>query len=83
MKKVLLACALRMTFGLAADALGQGRYNRGERQGIRRGVRSGQLTRDEARQSLPPPRDPRPTSSKASLLHLGPLRTSGYVLLVW
>jgi hypothetical protein len=45
MKKVLLICALCMTFGLSADAFGQGRNN-----GIRRGVRTGQLTRDEARQ---------------------------------
>ena len=50
MKKFLLVCALCMSFGLASDALGQGRHNRGERNGIRRGVRSGQLTRDEARQ---------------------------------
>ena len=50
MKKFLLACALCMTFGLASDALGQDRNNRGDRDGIRRGVRSGQLTRDEARQ---------------------------------
>ena len=50
MKKFLLACALCMTFGIATDALGQGRNNRGDRDGIRRGVRSGQLTRDEARQ---------------------------------
>ena len=45
MKKFLLVCALCMTFGLASDAVGQGRNS-----GIRRGVRSGQLTRDEARQ---------------------------------
>ena len=50
MKKFLLACALCMTFGLASDALAQGRHHRDERSGIRRGVRSGQLTRDEARQ---------------------------------
>lgn len=50
MKKLLLVCALCMTFGLASDALGQGRYYRGERQRIRRGVRTGQLTRDEARE---------------------------------
>ena len=49
MKKFLLLCALCMTFGLASDALGQGRNYGGERRGIRRGVRSGQLTRDEAR----------------------------------
>ena len=50
MKKFLLACALFMTLGLASDALGQGRNNEGRRDGIRRGARSGQLTRDEARQ---------------------------------
>jgi Spy/CpxP family protein refolding chaperone len=50
MKKFLLACALCMTFGLASDALAQGHHNRGDRSGIRRGVRSGQLTRDEAQQ---------------------------------
>ena len=50
MKKFLLACALCMSFGVATDALGQGRTNRGDRDGIRRGARSGQLTRDEARQ---------------------------------
>ncbi|MET0621949.1 MAG: hypothetical protein ABW250_03115 [Pyrinomonadaceae bacterium] len=44
MKKVLLMCALCMTFGLSAEALGQRRNNE-----IRRGVRTGQLTRDEAR----------------------------------
>ena len=49
MKKVLLICALCMTFGLSADALGQRRDNDG-RNDIRRGVRTGQLTRDEARQ---------------------------------
>ena len=49
MKKVILLCALCMSFGLASDALGQGRYNRGERQRIRSGVRTGQLARDEAR----------------------------------
>ena len=48
MKKFLLVCALCMTFGLASDALGQDRNNGGGRDGIRRGVRSGQLTRDEA-----------------------------------
>jgi hypothetical protein len=49
MKKFLLACALCMSFGLASNVLGQGRNN-GGRNDIRRGVRSGQLTRDEARQ---------------------------------
>ena len=50
MKKFLLVCALCVSFGLTSDALGQGRNRRGDNQGIRRGVRSGQLTRDEARQ---------------------------------
>lgn len=50
MKKFLLVCALCMSFGLASDALGQGRNNGDRSNGIRRGVRSGQLTRDEARQ---------------------------------
>ena len=50
MKKFLIVCALCMTFGLATDALGQGRNNGSGRNGIRRGVRSGQLTRDEAQQ---------------------------------
>jgi hypothetical protein len=50
MKKFLLACALCMSFGLAADAFGQGRNNGDRRDGIRRGARSGQLTREEARQ---------------------------------
>ena len=49
MKKFLLVCALCMTFGVASDALGQDRNN-GRRSDIRRGVRSGQLTRNEARQ---------------------------------
>lgn len=49
MKKFLLVCALCMTFGMATDALGQGRHS-GRRNDIRRGVRSGQLTREEARQ---------------------------------
>ena len=38
-----------MTFGLASDALGQNHRHGGDRREIRRGVRSGQLTRDEAR----------------------------------
>ncbi|HEX8719007.1 MAG TPA: hypothetical protein VF736_00065 [Pyrinomonadaceae bacterium] len=50
MKKFLLICALSMSFGLASDALGQGHHNRDDRNRIRRGVRSGQLTRDEAQE---------------------------------
>jgi len=50
MKKVLLLGAIAMFFGLgAADTLGQRRDNRNDRQRIRRGIRSGQITRDEAR----------------------------------
>ena len=50
MKKVLLLGAIVMFFGLgAADTFGQRRDNRNDRQRIRRGVRSGQITRDEAR----------------------------------
>lgn len=49
MKSFLLVCALCLSFGLASNASGQGR-NHSERNGIRRGVRSGQLTRHEARQ---------------------------------
>ena len=49
MKKFLLLCAIVMCFGLASEASAQRYNNRGERQRIRRGIRSGQLTRDEAR----------------------------------
>ena len=46
MKKVLLLGAIVMFFGLgAADTFAQ----RNDRQRIRRGVRSGEITRDEAR----------------------------------
>ncbi|HEX7176251.1 MAG TPA: hypothetical protein VF240_13395 [Pyrinomonadaceae bacterium] len=46
MKKALLLGAIVMFFGLgAADTFGQ----RNDRQRIRRGVRSGEITRDEAR----------------------------------
>jgi len=47
MKKVLLLGAIVMFFGLGTDAFAQ--RNRNDRQRIRRGVRSGQITRDEAR----------------------------------
>jgi hypothetical protein len=50
MKKVFLLGAIVMFFGLgAADTFGQRRDNRNDRQRIRRGVRSGEITRDEAR----------------------------------
>src|SRR4028118_654152 len=47
MKKVIILSAIVMLFGLTADAFGQGRN---DRQRVRNGVRSGQITRDEARQ---------------------------------
>ena len=46
MKKLILLSAIVMIFGLSADSFAQGR---GDRRRIRSGVRSGQLTRDEAR----------------------------------
>ncbi len=60
MKKVLLLAALVLFLGASAETFAQGRYNRGgrwdnnrdnrsDRQRIRRGIRSGQITRDEAR----------------------------------
>jgi hypothetical protein len=47
MKKLILLSAIVMIFGLSADSFAQGR---GDRRRIRSGVRSGQLTRDEARE---------------------------------
>jgi hypothetical protein len=47
MKKVIMLSAIVMFFGLTAESFGQGRS---DRQRIRNGVRSGQITRDEARQ---------------------------------
>jgi len=49
MKKLLLLSAIVLVFGLAPATFGQGRYNRHERRRIERGIRSGQLTGDEAR----------------------------------
>jgi hypothetical protein len=46
MKKFILLGAIVMFFGLTADTYGQGRN---DRRRIRSGVRSGQITRDEAR----------------------------------
>ncbi len=49
MKKFLLLIVIVMFVGFASDTFGQ-RYNdRGDRRRIRRGIRSGQITRDEAR----------------------------------
>lgn len=45
MKKLILLSAIVMIFGLSADSFGQGR---GDRRRIRSGIRSGQITRDEA-----------------------------------
>jgi Spy/CpxP family protein refolding chaperone len=49
MKKLLLLSAIVMVFSMASTSFGQGHNNRNERRRIERGVRSGQLTRDEAR----------------------------------
>ena len=50
MKKFLLLLVMVMFVGFASDTFGQ-RYNdRGDRRRIRRGIRSGQITRDEARE---------------------------------
>ena len=45
MKKLILLSAIVMIFGLSANSFGQGR---GDRRRIRSGIRSGQITRDEA-----------------------------------
>ncbi|HWT01781.1 MAG TPA: hypothetical protein VN256_16155, partial [Pyrinomonadaceae bacterium] len=47
MRKFVLLSAIVMLLGLTADVNAQGR---GDRRRIRDGVRSGQLTRDEARE---------------------------------
>ena len=49
MKKILMLGALVMAFGFSAEAFGQRRDNRGDRRRIQRGIRSGQITREEAR----------------------------------
>jgi hypothetical protein len=46
MKKLILLSALIMLFSMTTDTFGQGR---GDRRRIRNGIRSGQITRDEAR----------------------------------
>ncbi|MBA2733611.1 MAG: hypothetical protein H0U54_12040 [Acidobacteria bacterium] len=50
MKKVILLSAIVLFFGAASDTFGQRHNNRNDRSRIRSGVRSGQLTRAEARQ---------------------------------
>lgn len=47
MKKIILLSAIIMLFGLTAETFAQGR---GDRRRIRSGIRSGQITRDEARE---------------------------------
>jgi hypothetical protein len=46
MKKIILLSAIIMLFGLTTETFAQGR---GDRRRIRSGIRSGQITRDEAR----------------------------------
>jgi hypothetical protein len=46
MRKLILLTAIVMFFGLTADTFAQGR---GDRHRVRSGIRSGQITRDEAR----------------------------------
>jgi hypothetical protein len=61
MKKFLLLSALVLFLGVSTETFAQGQYNRSgrwdngrnnrtDRQRIRRGIRSGQITRDEARE---------------------------------
>ncbi len=50
MKKFIVLSAIVLFFGVTTDTFGQGHNNRSNRSRIRSGVRSGQLTRDEARQ---------------------------------
>lgn len=47
MKRILLLCGICILLSLSSVAFGQGRGS--DRQRIRRGIRSGQITRDEAR----------------------------------
>ena len=50
MKKFLLLGAIVMVLGMSAETFAQNSRYRGDRSRIRSGVRSGQLTRAEARQ---------------------------------
>lgn len=56
MKKIFLLSLMALLLGASTETFGQGHGNRGgrwhdrsDRQRIRRGIRSGQITRDEAR----------------------------------
>ena len=56
MKKILLLSAIVLLLGFSTDTFAQGYHNRSgrvndrfDRQRIRRGIRSGQITREEAR----------------------------------
>jgi hypothetical protein len=49
MKKFLLLSAVALLLAGSTEAFAQGR-NRSDRQRVRRGIRSGQITREEARQ---------------------------------
>jgi hypothetical protein len=50
MKKFLLLFAIVMFLGLAPDTFAQRSGGRSDRSRLRRGIRSGQITRDEARE---------------------------------
>ena len=53
MKKGLLLCAIALLLGFSSDAFAQRRYrtnDRADRQRVRRGIHSGQITRAEAQQ---------------------------------
>lgn len=49
MKRILLLCAICMLLGLSNIVLAQGHRRGGDRARIRRGIQTGQITRDEAR----------------------------------
>jgi hypothetical protein len=49
MKKALLLGVIALLLGVSSETFAQGRNNRSDRERVRRGVRSGQITRDEAR----------------------------------
>ena len=49
MKKALLLGVIALLLGVSSETFAQGRNNRSDRQRVRGGVRSGQITRDEAR----------------------------------
>jgi argonaute-like protein implicated in RNA metabolism and viral defense len=49
MKKALLLGVIALLLGVSSETFAQGRSNRSDRQRVRRGIRTGQITRDEAR----------------------------------